>query len=375
MRKLKIIQTPIRFYPYIGGVEKYVLDLSKELVKNGNDVKVVCANEPNSDIKSIEGINILRLNYYGKIANTNLCWGLFSRLLKEDFDVIHTHMPTPWSADISALVSLIKNKPLVITYHNDLIKTGFASIITGIYNNTFLKLLLKRADKIIITQRRYIDYSKYLKKYKDKIVVLPNAIDLNIFKKINIKKEKNSLFFLSVLDEFHRYKGLDYLLKAIGESKKKIPTIKLYIAGKGKLLEEYKKLAEKLKIEENVEFLSYVSDEDLIKYYNKSEIFILPSIDHNEGFGIVLLEALACETPVITTDIVGIANEIKEKKCGVVIEPKNSLTLSKSILGLLNDDKKRIDMGNNGSKLVKERYNWKDIAKNIENLYKEVLKK
>ena len=371
---MRIIQTPIRFYPAVGGVEKYVLDLSKELVKNGNQVKVICANEPKSDITSFEGIKIERLKYIGKIANTNICLGLKSKLKKEEFDIIHTHIPTPWSSDISARVALKKNKPLILTYHNDLVKNGFARIIANLYNNTFLRLLLKMADKIIITQPKYLDYSKYLKKYEDKVVVLPNAVDISKFKKINVKKEKNSLFFLSVLDEFHRYKGLDYLLESIKEVKKKIPSIKLYIAGKGKLLEEYKQLSINLGIDKKIIFLGYVSDEDLIKYYNQCEVFILPSIDHNEGFGIVLLEALACKTPVITTDIVGIADEIKDNNCGIIVEPKNSTQLSESIIELLDNKKKIKLMGENGRKLVEKKYTWKKVAKYVEKVYRGVLK-
>ena len=294
--------------------------------------------------------------------------------MKEDFDILHTHMPTPWSADMSALVSVIKRKPLILTYHNDLLKTGFANVIATVYNNTFLKLLLKTSKKIIITQPDYINHSKYLKKFEKKIVVLPNAVDVEVFKKKNFKKKKNSIFLLSVLDEFHRYKGLDYLLESIKQVKKDIPSIKLYVAGKGKLLEEYKELAKELGVEKNVEFLGFVTDEDLIKYYNQSEIFVLPSIDHCEGFGIVLLEALACKTPVISTTIVGVAKDVKKDNCGLIIKPKDSKVLSKSILKLLRDNKLRKEMGERGNILVHKKYSWKKVAKDMEKLYSEVLK-
>lgn len=372
---MKILQTPIRFSPAIGGVEKYVLDLSKELVKNKYDVTVICANDPKSDIENIDGIKVKRLRYFGKLANTNLHPSFPFKILKEKFDIMHTHMPTPWSADMSALISKIKRKPLILTYHNDLIKTGFAKIIATIYNKTFLKLVLRASDKIIITQPDYINHSKHLKKYEDKIVVLPNAVDINIFKKRNLKKKNNSIFFLSVLDEFHRYKGLDYLLKSIKEIKKTIPSIKLYVAGKGKLLNEYKELAKELGVEKNVEFLGFVSDDDLIKYYNQSEIFVLPSIDHCEGFGIVLLEALACKTPVISTTIVGVAKDVKKENCGLIIKPKDSKILTKSILKLLGDSKLRKEMGERGCKLVHKKYSWKKVAKDMGKLYREVLRK
>lgn len=84
MKKLKIIQTPARFYPYVGGVEKYVFGLSHELVKMGHIVKVICADEPKSQIKEVEGINILKLPYMGKIANTNITLSLPFFLLKKN---------------------------------------------------------------------------------------------------------------------------------------------------------------------------------------------------------------------------------------------------------------------------------------------------
>jgi len=103
---MKILQTPVRFYPFTGGVENYVYYLSRELVKSGNQVKVVCANEPDIESKQrVEGIEVERLPYMGKIANTNITTGLPGALSDGDYDIIHTHIPTPWSADWSAFYS------------------------------------------------------------------------------------------------------------------------------------------------------------------------------------------------------------------------------------------------------------------------------
>ena len=106
---MKILQSPVRFYPFIGGVEYYVYYMSQEIVQLGHEVKVLCANEPSSPIEEkIKGIDVKRLNYWGKIANTNITPGLPSAISREDFDIIHTHIPTPWSADWSALFSSFK---------------------------------------------------------------------------------------------------------------------------------------------------------------------------------------------------------------------------------------------------------------------------
>src|ERR1700722_12397506 len=115
MKKLKIIHTLSRFYPYVGGVEKYVLDLATEQVKNGHEVTVICSDECPHELNTYNGIKIIRLKYICKITNTNITLSLPFILFKKDFDIIHTHIPTPWSADFSALASFLKRKPLVVT--------------------------------------------------------------------------------------------------------------------------------------------------------------------------------------------------------------------------------------------------------------------
>jgi len=371
---MKILQTPIRFYPYTGGVEKYVLDLSKELVKRGNNVTVVCANEPESKKEdSIKGIKIKRLNYSGKIANTNISLSLLFALLKEDFDIIHAHFPTPWSLDWSVIASIIKNKPLVLTYHNDIVNHPTSGLLADIYSNTLLKFILKRAEKIIIDQPKYLNYSKFLKNYKNKIVTIPIGINQQIFRPLKQKKIKNLIFFLGILDRFHRYKGLDYLMKALTKVKQTIPNIMLIVGGSGELSEEYQELAKKLGLEKNIKFIGYIEEKSLIRLYNQSQIFILPSIGYEEGFGIVLLEAMACKTPVICTDIVGVADDVEKSNAGIVVKPKNINDLSRAIIKILKNKPNQKKMGENALRLVRQKYSLEKMAERCEKIYEEVI--
>lgn len=374
---MKIVQTPVRFYPFIGGVENYVHYSAKELVKLGHNVTVICANEPSAKKEeTVNGIKVKRLSYLGKIANTNITPQLPFSLSKESFDIIHTHIPTPWSADWSNIFSKLKRKPLVITYHNDIIGNGFADYIARFYNASALKSLLKEADKIIITQPNYLHSSLYLEDYSDKIEVIPNGVDVEKFKPINITKEKNTLFFLSLLDEFHKYKGLDYLLKALIKVKKEIPDIKLIVGGKGVLLDYYSDLTEKFGLKDNVEFHGFIPDEKIVEYYNKCNVFVLPSISSKqEGFGIVVLEALACETPVISTEIVGVAADVEKSDSGIIVPPKDVDELADAIIKMLSDDHKLKKMGKNGRIFVEKSYTWFKVAKMMENVYKELLEK
>jgi glycosyltransferase involved in cell wall biosynthesis len=150
--------------------------------------------------------------------------------------------------------------------------------------------------------------------------------------------------------------------------------VKLVVGGKGELLDHYKQTAQRLKIEDNVEFKGFLTDKEVIKQYATSELFVLPSISSlQEGFGIVVLEALSCKTPVISTTIVGVADDVVKTNSGIIIPTKDTQALTDSIIKILQDDNLKEEMGENGRKLVQEKYEWKIIAKKIHDLYEELL--
>lgn len=374
MKKISILQTPPRFYPYIGGTENHVYHLSRELIKDGFKVKVICANDPKTTNKKINNICVERLWYPFKITNTTITPTLPVKILWSKFDILHTHMPTPWSSDVSILITKIMNKKSIITIHNDMDKSSFISkLVTKIYLYTFYKLSLALVNKIIIINPNWeISFNAtktILKNHKQKITVIPNGIDLQLFKKTrNDSNPKNKLLFVSVLDKYHSFKGIDYLLEAVKIAKKSISNIELDIIGEGELKQFYQKKSQKLQIQNNVNFIGEVTHTDLVSHYNNASVFILPSTEI-EGFGIVLLEAMACALPVIATDIVGTKNDIQKYNSGIIVKPKDSQLLAKAIVELLNNKQKAKKMGDNGRKLVEENYDWDKIAKQIKQLY------
>jgi glycosyltransferase involved in cell wall biosynthesis len=380
---MKILQTPVRFYPFIGGVENYVYNLSRELVELGESISVVCANEPTAGQReSVKGFDVRRLSYPGKIANTNITPGLPLELLRSDFDIIHTHIPTPWSADWSCLAARAKGKPLVLTYHNDIVGLGLAGRVAWLYNSTCLPFLLRSAARIIITQPNYIVTSSQLKNYKNKVRAIPCGVDAERFKPSPSQTmsgdrsddRSRTLFFLGSLDEFHRYKGLDILLKALSIVKKEMPDVKLKVGGAGGLLDSYKDMAEGLDLAKNVEFLGFIPDEALLEHYHQCCAFVLPSISaEQEGFGMVLLEAMASSKPVISTDIVGVADDVKRFDAGRIVKPGDEMALAETIPEILSDEEQAEEMGRRGRRLVEEKYTWKKVAKDVLEIYREVL--
>jgi glycosyltransferase involved in cell wall biosynthesis len=377
LKKIKILQTPIRFYPYVGGVELVSLYLSLQLIKLGYDIKVICANEPNSKLNEFKGIKIKRLPYFFKITNTNISFSLIYHLFKEDYDLVQTYIPTPWTSDLSVLIAKIRRKRSVIFIQNDLDKPGFIpKLITELYLNTIFRLTLKLTDKILVVNENWNDAfnntKSILESYKYKIIGVPNGVDTSIFKNLNIKRNEYLILFVSILDNHHKFKGLDFLLKAMIPLIHKNSKIKLMIVGEGELKKYYQKVANEIGINSHVLFVGAKSQSELVQLYNKAGVFVLPSIEI-EGFGIVAIEAMACGLPIIVSDIVGVSKEVKNEKTGIVVKPKDIKALSRSIEQITENRKVFNLYSKNGTKLVNEKYDWRLIAKSIQNIYKGIL--
>ena len=169
--------------------------------------------------------------------------------------------------------------------------------------------------------------------------------------------------FLSLLDVHHRYKGLEVLLQAVAE----LPAVRLRIGGAGEDLEWYRRRAEELGIADRVDFLGFIPDGDLNAFFGSCHVFALPSTDAREGFGLVLLEAMACGRPVLTTPNAGIAADVESKGVGIVVPAKDPTALATALRELVLPE-----MGRRARQLVEERYTWERVTDDYEKLFEEV---
>lgn len=376
---MKVVQTPARFPPYTGGVEQYTYVLSKKLVERGHEVTVVCANEPpqaNARAQH-EGIDVVRLDYAGKIAQTNVTLGLPFALARElrDADVVHTHLPTPWTADVSVGLAALADVPSVVTYHNDIRGDGIAKYVAGAYNATAMRVTLSLADRIITTQESYFRDSRIPRRFADKVTTVRNGVDTDQFaprdvddstaRRFGFDPAGTNLFFLSVLDDYHDYKGLDRLLEAVETLP---PDYRLVVGGDGSKREYYERRSVELGVDDRVRFAGYVPDDDLPACYSAADAFVLPSTSGDqEGFGLVLLEALACGTPVVTTDVVGVADDVRREELGVVLPEASPRRIAEAVTAVTSGETTvRMDRAR---ELCEERYSWNEIAGRLVSIY------
>jgi len=222
------------------------------------------------------------------------------------------------------------------------------------------KIAYKNADKIILTSekdKRFV--IKNFKIYPEKIEVIPNYIDTNLFKPLNLPKEKNSIIFVGRLEE---QKNLFNLIEAIAT----LP-VKLVIIGNGSLKEKLKNFAKEKNAE--VEFKENVPNEKLPEELNKSEFFILPSF--YEGCPKVLLEAMACGLPGIGTNVEGIKEIIQHKENGYLCKTDTE-SIRKAILEVLNDKNLQEKISQNARKTILERFSLEKILEKEIKLYQSL---
>ncbi len=375
---MKILHLSSARITYRGGTEKVILELARRQSKK-NQVTILQTNlyeekVPFREVELKEGIEIItcKNDYFLKGFGYS---GKFKKKLRsiwKDFDIVHIHGHGRFTSNFS-LGYLYGKKPIIYSpqgfFHNKKNK-----LFKKIYNFLFKKRIQSATISTALTE---VDYRLFrdLGVKKDSIRILPGGIDLKKFKEIDTDKinkfkkkyglEKNTLLFVG---RIHESKGLQYVLEAIEGI-----DCKLLIVGKdGGYKEILVKKSRELRVQNKVLFLGALDDVELVEAYFSSDIFILFS--EWEGFGIVLVEAMAANLPVIASDRGSLPILIKNKQNGLIVEFKNLEKLRKAIKKLLTDKKLENKLIKNGRKTA-EKYDWDIINKKVEKIYHEAIKK
>ncbi|MHA1747933.1 MAG: glycosyltransferase family 4 protein [Promethearchaeota archaeon] len=382
------------YLPRLGGVENAVAYLARTFVAKKHKVEVHVTSSlgyhRNNKLKRMEILNNHLVHRYpcldinlvkiiGKKQSIPISPLLSLSPLFNHADVNNVHVPHQIIAESLSLSSIISKTPTVLTIHNfEVYKSKLERIMFQALS-TMTNLMFNHVDGIIVSsnlfKRRY-----FSNKFNGKVDVLPFGIDLskfNLHEPVNSKEKERhpSLLFVSVLDDAHWYKGLGYIIKAMRLLTKERYDISLNVVGKGPLKDYYQSLVKKWGLQDNVKFLGRVSDQKLIELYYNSDVLILPSVSELEGFGLVALEAMACGTPVIVSDICGVSEVVKNLGYGLIISPfkQNSKLILKNWYDKISDHRVRKDfpdvIKNSILKLLD--FDWKDKAPDIFNKIKK----
>ena len=370
---MKIAQVTATLPPYNGGTGNVCYHNSEELAKLGHSVTIYTGRKSN-----LQGLNsnILSIKYLKPLFSIGNAPFLPQLLKLNGYNIVHLHYPFFFGAEFIYMNSILYKSKYVLTYHNDVISNGPVGLFFKIHRYTIMKLILSRAEKIFVTS---VDYSKnsflseVCKKNPEKIVEIPNGVDIKKFnpnndgsiikKKLNIENRK-IILFVGALDKPHFFKGVDILL----ESFKRIfnPKYHFIIVGDGDLKKKYIENANKLGINSQITFAGRVPEDDLPLYYAASDVTVLPSTTMGEAFGLVLLEAMATGKPVIASNLPGVRSVVDDGGNGFLVNPGDSEDLASKINTILGDEKLCYEFGKYGRAKIEKKYNWVNIAKKLE---------
>lgn len=282
-------------------------------------------------------------------------------------DIVHAHYATSYGL----LGALSFFKPFILSV--------WGSDVYDFPQTSFLhKLLIKfnlfRATKILSTSHvMALETKKYA---NSEIYVTPFGIDMSKFKKMEATKpfSLNTIVLGTVKTLLPKY-GIDYLIRAfkIIKVNNSLLELKLMIVGEGDDKEELVKLCDNLKIIDDVIFIGQVDNNLVPDYLNMFDIYVALSTLDSESFGVAIVEASACEKPVVVSNVGGLPEVVDDKKTGFVVESRNAEAAAVAIEKLILDENLRVSMGKAGRKRVKELYNWDDNVSLVIEIYDKAI--
>ena len=200
--------------------------MRRELVRLGHEVHVFTALMPGApETESTDGVRIHRLRPVARMGNVPLLPSLLSGL--RSFDVIHLHVPFILGAEITALAATLHRTPLVVTYHNDLVKLGtWRDLVFSGATWSLRHVVLRRANRVLFVSQGHAETNDLHDiAGQPNVYVVPNGVDTDIFRpsddraevrcRVGVPADAQVVGFVGCMDLAHHYKGLDVLLQAM----------------------------------------------------------------------------------------------------------------------------------------------------------------
>lgn len=369
---IKVLHVYRTFFPDTqGGLEETIRQIAKSSKELGAEVRVLTISKLVRKETWIEfdDIEVIQLPELVEISSCNIPYsGIVTfRKLAKWADVVHFHFPWPF-ADILKLF-VPNNTRTVLTYHSDIIRQRFLS---GFYS-PLMHHFLNSVDRIVSTSPNYLATSDILKRYKDKVEIIPIGLSLTSYPEVDdaklqeVKEEVGEGFFLFV-GVIRYYKGLHILLNAAIDA-----DFKIVIVGSGPIEDELKKQAEFLSLE-NVTFLGRVDNATKVALFKLCRAVVFPSYLRSEAFGVTLLEGAMFEKPLISTEIgTGTSYVNQHKETGLVVPPSDSHALRAAMDMLYEDNALAEQYGKNAKTRFFSCFTAQTMSEQYVGLYKRLI--
>lgn len=387
---MKILMLTWEYPPRIvGGIARVVNDLSKRLIKDGHEVTVVTYRDGDAPYYELDkGVKVYRVDNFMINASNFIDWVMqmnFNMVAKAgeiiakegNFDVIHAH---DWLVAYAAkTLKQAYNLPIVSTIHATEAgrNSGIRDNVQKYINDTEWMLTYESTEVIVNSNYMKSELQRLFGLPFEKINVVPNGVNLTNYSGIErdydfrrrfaMDNEKMILFMGRLVYE----KGVQYLIGAMPKILEHYHDAKLVIAGKGGMIDELKAEVNALGLGNKVCFAGYMNGKDVAKMYKAADISVFPST--YEPFGIVALEAMLAEVPIVVSDIGGLNEIVDHRENGMKSYAGNSNSIADSILELLFNPQLCANITKKAKAKVRSQYNWNKIAQDTHFTYQKAI--
>lgn len=356
--------------PQGGGAEVHLQEILKRIARMGHQITLLCSSFPGArETEEYDGIRIIR-----KGSRYNFNWVTpfaFKSLLKEQrWDIVIEDINK-----IPFYTPLYHRLPLLVVIPHLFSDSVFKEInfVLGLYiylSEKPLPSVYKGFKFMVISESTKDDLVKRGIP-KDDIFVIKCGIDHALYR-VDPQVEKDPTPTVIYLGRLKKYKSIDHLLTGFSLMLDKIPEARLIIVGDGDYKGVLMDFAKKLNLEDRVEFTGYVDKCEKVKRLQKAWVAVYPSL--KEGWGLTNIEANACGTPVIASNVPGLKDSVVDGKTGLLFEYGNVHQLSQCMTKILSDKNYRENLIRGGLTWAKN-FSWDEAAKKTLELIEKIKKR
>lgn len=361
---MRILHVYKDYYPVLGGIENHVRVLAEAQAAAGHQVIVsACAVGPRSIIEDTRGVRVVKSGRVATVASMPISLSQPVAIARLRPDLIHVQSPYPLGETAAAAFG--RGAPLVISYQADVVRQKGLLRFYG----PIMRRVLRRADRILANCQQYVDTSPWLAPVRDKITVVPLGVDTRRFSP-GATGTGGSECRLLFAGRLRYYKGLDGLLRALAL----LPGAELDVCGVGPMMAEWQRLAGELGVADRAHFLGEVEDAALPDLYRRAGIFVLPANSRAEAYGTVLVEAMACGVPCVTTEVgTGTSWVVQDGVTGLVVPAGDHEALAAALGRLMADPAERARMSAAGRARAEAEFTEELMVKRVMDVYASAL--
>ena len=375
---MRVLHLGKYYAPQRGGIERYTQDLAEWFTAQGDPVGVLVHQPPGRWRGSRESLNGVELRRVGSIAELvyaplSPCYPFaLARALREFRpDVLHLHLPNP--SCFAALASpAARRLPWVVHWHADVSPDSHDWRLRAAYRayRPFEQAVLARARAVIATSQPYLDASLALAPWRAKVTVVPLGTNerADVSPRSDLWPRRSGLRLLAV-GRLSHYKGFDTLIAALAQ----LPDASLLLVGSGECGPRLRADAAASGLADRIVFAGTLDDATLAAAYAGADVFVLPSLDRSEAFGLVLLEAMQSRLPVVASAVEGsgVGSVVCNGDTGLLLPPGDADSLALA-LERMHEADLRARLGHAGRARWQERFTLAKSAAAVRAIYRTI---